>query len=185
MSYNPAKCDYDPMQKKCVKFDQSIMCRQRGVLPNGTPKCITYYPPPDLYPVEVQAPTACRNAYNCGAYAYRLRDVDPWSPEATAGIDETLGLNPICRIQSGPEKGQLVHCKYQLDTFQGDVACANLDTGSGNDGECVYCPPSADGSPSECAAMLPDDPDAGGGDGGDGALSAFRMRTRMSMARFH
>jgi hypothetical protein len=85
----------------------------------------------------------------------------------------------MCRILDGPDAGKFVNCMDQLDNYGGQLACANMDTSAGTDGECVYCPPSTDGKPTKCDATIPDDPNGGG------ALSAFRMRTRMSMARFY
>lgn len=150
----------------------------------GNPVCGTGRPanrPDPNPPAPAGRGWFCNKPSDCG-YAFsrrRLGDDDPYNAQVP---DE---FRPECRVFSGPNAGTIVNCIDQDNrTPGGQIACANMDTDDNNDNECVYCPPNADGSPLECASMLPDDPDFSGGDG-PMALSAFRMRTRMSMARFH
>ena len=182
------QCVYNVVTKMCQPLDPvSYNCKPtpRYIDVSGNPVCWSGQLKPPVNPPNVDpdgyiytAGDTCRTSYDCGAYASRgrLRDVDPWSPGANRGVIP----EPTCRILSGPDAGSFVNCMDQLDNYGGELACANMDTSAGSDGECVYCPPSTDGSVSMCASSIPDDPNGGGG-----ALSAFRMRTRMSMARFH
>ena len=165
MAYNPS-CTKDKVTGMCVSTDPSIVCYK-----NSVGQCVGRNPNPNDNPDNYvySAGDACRTSYDCGAYASRgrLRDVDPWSPGANRGVIP----EPMCRVLSGADAGQFKNCMDELDTNGGQVACANMDTSAGSDGECVYCP-----AGTECVDTMPDDAAP--------ALSAFRMRTRMSMARF-
>ena len=118
----------------------------------------------------------CAESFECGRPVNQRRLGDgPWSEDDY--VEGEGQVDPLCRISSGPDAGKVVYCIGQdiRDDRKGQIVCANMATS--DDGECMYCPP----GDTVCDRFIPLDPDAS-----DGApLSAFRMRTRMSMARFY
>jgi len=171
MSYYPCFVADD----KCVSQSADIDCsRAVQVDRNGVVACTNGR---RIVPIDPNPPprpgrgSDCTNDYQCGAIVGsrpELRDIDPYNAQVPDDF------RPLCRVYSGPDMGNVVNCIDQDNsTPGGELACADMDTNDNNNGECVYCPPGTD-----CASSMPS--------GGDGPmeLSAFRMRTRMSMARF-
>lgn len=118
----------------------------------------------------------CSKPMDCGRPVNQRRLMGMWDE---ADYVEGQGqVDPACRVSSGPDAGKVVYCIGQdiRDAGRGQIVCANQ--AESDDGECMYCPP----GDTMCDQFIPLDPDAGNG---PMALSAFRMRTRMSMARFY